>query len=341
MLKLDLYSKYNREQIAGIFAPDTKFQKSVGVWGALGLIELAERPGDFVFMITIGTTQGGHEFDEGISPSGVFYWQSQPRQGFQDEKIKKLIDHDELRNNIYLFARSSKGEDYIYFGKLKYLNHDAERSNPVHFQWQLINLPIPNSVIVENSKLFTSFEAHDPGSAGIEAISDSPIKLTEPPVKKIRMGSDSQNFKRRLKPDYGEIDAKNRALGLAGEKLVIEYEKKRLTDLGKLDLVSKVRHVAELEGDGPGYDIESCNDDGTIRFIEVKTTRSGNATPFFLTRNEYCFSILQKKSYFLYRVFNYNEESNKGEMYILNGPLDDSCELLPTVYKAIAKVSHG
>ncbi len=38
-------------------------------------------------------------------------------------------------------------------------------------------------------------------------------------------------------------------------------------------LAEKVRHVSQLQGDGAGYDIESYSLDGTIKYVEVKTTK--------------------------------------------------------------------
>ena len=52
-----------------------------------------------------------------------------------------------------------------------------------------------------------------------------------------------------------------------------------------------------------GYDIKSFNVDGTARFIEVKTTKQGIDTEFFMTPNEIEFSELNHESYFLYRVY--------------------------------------
>ena len=45
--------------------------------------------------------------------------------------------------------------------------------------------------------------------------------------------------------------------------------------LGRPDLAEKVIHVSQIEGDGAGYDIKSFHEDGTVKYIEVKTTRGG------------------------------------------------------------------
>ena len=43
------------------------------------------------------------------------------------------------------------------------------------------------------------------------------------------------------------------ALGLAGERAVVAQEQTWLRANGREDLASRVRHVAEVEGDGAGY----------------------------------------------------------------------------------------
>jgi hypothetical protein len=72
--------------------------------------------------------------------------------------------------------------------------------------------------------------------------------------------------------DYTEVDAKNRALGRAGECLVLHYQRETLRRKGRPDLAQRVRHVAAIEGDGAGYDMLSFSEDGTVKYIEVKTT---------------------------------------------------------------------
>ena len=75
-------------------------------------------------------------------------------------------------------------------------------------------------------------------------------------------------------------------LGLAGEELVLHAERLRLVDAGRPDLADAVVHVSVVEGDGAGYDIGSFSEDGEVRYLEVKTTRSGATSAFFVSPNE-------------------------------------------------------
>ena len=54
--------------------------------------------------------------------------------------------------------------------------------------------------------------------------------------------------------------------------------------MGLTELANSVEHTSELHGDGTGYDIKSFNEDRSVRYIEVKTTKLGlsqNANSFF------------------------------------------------------------
>ncbi|MBS4000859.1 MAG: DUF3883 domain-containing protein [Desulfobulbaceae bacterium] len=57
---------------------------------------------------------------------------------------------------------------------------------------------------------------------------------------------------------------------------------------------------------------------------------------FFITRNELEKSILEKDSYFLYRVYEYDEEKDKGKILKIKGELTKICTT-PVNYKVILK----
>lgn len=58
--------------------------------------------------------------------------------------------------------------------------------------------------------------------------------------------------------------------GFSGEQLVMDYEVKRLKISGYAE---RIEHVS-LTDDSLGYDILSFEEDGTYRYIEVKTTKA-------------------------------------------------------------------
>lgn len=136
--KLIKYSKYSRKAAHDILDPLVPFTPQSGTWGLQGIISLSESKGDYVFFVTIGSSQAEHDFDEGITENGILTWQSQPKMDFDHKTVKNLISFDEKINSLYLFLRTKKSNDYSYLGKLAYLVHDFERSNPVHFKWKIL-----------------------------------------------------------------------------------------------------------------------------------------------------------------------------------------------------------
>ncbi|MDO9338760.1 MAG: DUF3883 domain-containing protein [Caulobacter sp.] len=131
--------------------------------------------------------------------------------------------------------------------------------------------------------------------------------------------------------DPVERDFRNRALGRAGEELVLHAERRRLADHGAHALADAVRWVADLDGDGAGYDILSFEPDGRRRLIEVKTTTGVATTPFFLTRNEEAFAREKADEFRLARVYDF---SRGPRMFELTPPLADHVVLETETWRA-------
>jgi len=141
-------------------------------------------------------------------------------------------------------------------------------------------------------------------------------------------------FSRARPPvNYLEREARNASLGRAGEEFVVDFERARLAQSGADRLVDRVEHVAVTKGDGLGFDVRSFNEDGSDRFIEVKTTAYGKQTPFFVSRNELFVSRANAREYHLYRVFGFRVDPR---LYELKGSLSETCVLEPVQYSARA-----
>lgn len=133
--------------------------------------------------------------------------------------------------------------------------------------------------------------------------------------------------------DYIEKTKEQQKLGLAGEYMVLQYEKEQLKKYG---IDKEIIHVSKDEGDDKGYDIRSYDSNGNEIYIEVKTTTGNSNQPFYITDNEVKFSRANKENYYLYRVFNFASVEKKGEFYILHGEIDKLVELEPKNYIAKA-----
>ncbi|GAB5525257.1 MAG: DUF3883 domain-containing protein [Roseivirga sp.] len=107
-----------------------------------------------------------------------------------------------------------------------------------------------------------------------------------------------------IKRNYIEEEQRNKSIGDSGERLAFEFEKLRLSKLGKPSLVKSLKWVSRELGDGAGYDILSKNEDGSDRFIEVKSTTLSINTPIYFTKRENDFATENPDQFYLYRVFD-------------------------------------
>jgi hypothetical protein len=141
---------------------------------------------------------------------------------------------------------------------------------------------------------------------------------------------------RRLvgKFDPAERDARNRDLGKAGERFVVEFERIRLRQAGREDLADNVRWVSDLDGDGYGYDVRSFEPDGQERLLEIKTTCGHERTPFWLTKREVDVAEERSDRYRVRRVFHFR---NHAQMFEIAPPLKNALFMTPTMYSAQPK----
>jgi hypothetical protein len=126
-----------------------------------------------------------------------------------------------------------------------------------------------------------------------------------------------------------ERDRENKRIGELGELLVMQYENEKLKKLG---IKKKPVHVSKSKGDGLGYDILSYNEDGEEILIEVKTTVQGVSMPFYITKNELIRSKRDSTKFFLYRVYDYDDQKNTGKYSVIEGSLSDLCNN-PVLFK--------
>lgn len=134
-----------------------------------------------------------------------------------------------------------------------------------------------------------------------------------------------------IKKDYLAQETKNRELGLAGEEFILNYEKARLEDNNRSSLSDKIEHIS-LNDDSAGFDIHSYEKNGKDRFIEVKTTRYDRYSQFFVSSNEVKTSKKYEKKYFLYRVFNFDKQS---QFFYRKGDIEKNFQLQANSYRAM------
>lgn len=162
---------------------------------------------------------------------------------------------------------------------------------------------------------------------------ETPLFLDTPPTQRNapppREAEEYLSIARKF--DVAARDARNRALGRAGEARVIAHERATLRQNGAHDLARQVRWVSEQDGDGAGYDIASFQPDGTPRLIEVKTTTGWDRTPFYITRNELRVAEQSREHWRLMRVYDFARSPRAFE---LCPPLDAHVSLTATSFQA-------
>jgi hypothetical protein len=167
----------------------------------------------------------------------------------------------------------------------------------------------------------------------IPAIKSWNAVLVEPPKGREKPPSDGW-VAPNVRGQFARKDAENKRLGRLGEEWILKLEKQRLISAGRADLAQKVVWVADVEGDGAGYDIRSFEDGGHDIFIEVKTTNAGKKTDFLITLNELRTSDRIGKAFKLYRVFDFARDPM---LYLLEGPLSGKLLLTPRSFSACCK----
>lgn len=133
--------------------------------------------------------------------------------------------------------------------------------------------------------------------------------------------------------DFLKKSKEQKNLGNHGEELVKQREIEFLKLYGRYDEASKV----EIVKDGKGYDIFSYDKDGNEKFIEVKTTNANEYYPFNLSENEIAFMRKHPNQYCIYRIYNYDEESNAGQYYEITGDVESQLIMKPINFKVFIK----
>jgi len=318
MRELIRYEKYSRRDIHDIFSPDTKFTPQAGTWGLQGIIRVPGTKHDYIFLVTCGRRQSGHEFEENIDENGILTWQSQHSQTLNDSRIVDFINHDYLKNNIYLFLRTSDKEDYAYMGLLAYVDHDNQRERPVYFKWQILEWNEDNVSRGIKGKGVEDIAKFDTKQFKLELREDEAEYSCE---FENRKGNNTEEFYSNKNINFeGEIK-KNTELGKKGEDIVVEYEKTRLIMCGREDLADKVFATRDIAGNAERFDVLSYDKEGNEKYIEVKTTKGVLNNIFHISEKEVEFSEQYQNKYYLYRIYNFNARTMSADLKIIKGAI--------------------
>lgn len=122
---------------------------------------------------------------------------------------------------------------------------------------------------------------------------------------------------RPLQKDWLKEQEERTSLGLLGENYIYHTELDKVSKFGDDFDISRVIHISISLGDGLGYDILSLNESGETIYIEVKTTKGNEYTPFYISQNEYEFLNAHFNNAYIYRVYNFNLNTKTGNYKII------------------------
>lgn len=159
----------------------------------------------------------------------------------------------------------------------------------------------------------------------------APLAITPlpPATAKPKRPEGFQRLVRKFDP--AARDARNRVLGRLGEQHVLHHEIASLIAADRMDLAKKVEWTADVHGDGAGYDIRSFDHTGAERLIEVKSTRGGPTTDFYLTRTEREVSEERPDAWRLYRLHSLPASPS---VFVVPPPLERHVTLTPEAWRA-------
>ena len=208
------------------------------------------------------------------------------------------------------------------------------------------NINKVSTILEENSEYRSDINQDKELKINVNQLEENEVKLVQvqPSYKEIPNSENRKNVvnKKRDYRDYIDDAEKKIIIGNFGEKHILKLEKLKLELNGYGSLAEKVKWISK-EDDSKGYDIlsyEVINNENITKYIEVKTT-IGVDKPFEISKNEIemskILSVEKNSKYVIARVFNINIEMGTAEYYFVDGEIEESFNLIPTVYKAYYK----
>lgn len=226
-------------------------------------------------------------------------------------------------------------------------SHKSIEYRWMNISWALLQkgLPIirgypPGSGVSRDLLRVVDSFLEEQGSVLLERVADEvpslppeplSMKMEGPPGLVLRTGGRGNNAPGApVRVDFAAREARNRAIGDRAEQLVVGAERVRLQDAGVPHLARKVEWVSRTKGDGLGYDVLSFDEGGQERFIEVKGTRGGPQTPFYLSARELMKAQEAPEKYQVHRVHSL---ADAPRCFVLDGPTLLSWHREPVSYR--------
>jgi len=204
------------------------------------------------------------------------------------------------------------------------LSFDAEDNTPSTTRNEVLIIQRIGNIVAHQAE---TIKIYDEGFVLDKSSRPAKFSLINPISQVVIQSTEVKTIKEKTrrfiarKIDWEKARDRNNEIGDQGEEFVLEFEIDRLIEMLSIDrttAIKNVQHLSRLQGDGLGYDIFSINDDGLPRYIEVKTTSGDFNQPFYMSKNERHFFEEYEASAFIYRVYNFNRETRRGDVKIIS-----------------------
>lgn len=151
----------------------------------------------------------------------------------------------------------------------------------------------------------------------------------------------SSTPKRPVIRDFAKEADMSLRIGKLGEQLALVYERRKMYELGVTDVEDKVFLTAEHPDYGNAYPCDLISIDpitGEKIFIEIKATKRGVDSAFYISKEELAFSLENQDNYRLYRIYNVLNNESGPEFYETEGYVGDNFSLIADRFIAIRDV---
>ncbi len=139
----------------------------------------------------------------------------------------------------------------------------------------------------------------------------------------------------RSEEDLWHSIKKTQLRARAAEEFIVKYEKRRLKAAQRNDLCKFVERVSATDVNA-GYDIRSFENNGNLRYIEVKSSTSSHVS-FYWSSTQRDFALEHRDSYWIYFIPRSHELPKlKREITLIKDPIANEGKYLniePSTYK--------
>ncbi len=301
--------------------------------------------------IVITTSEDSLYGDSGIK-DGLIQYTGQGQEGDQEIKGNNKVLYYSKENDIpvYLFTKDGNRK-YIFEGKVElydipYQTLEKDKNGKERKVWKFplaIIYPENYELDIDSQYIQVSSKVKKLETELLEEskpiFDDLVFKEGKLNIRKYRKTDIKKN--RSTKPDYiAEAIIKNNQ-GILNEKVIFEYEIKRLMEEDATEQVREMEEFFNNKKENEGFDILSfeLDENGNYieKYIEVKSTKSGEGTPIDITADELDFAYNHKDNYYLYRIIKSESKDRYLKIITGNELIKDNYEFVPVTYKIYSK----